>query len=615
MPIASTTYESTNKTPVFNEPFKPKLGYSISPQDNSVLTYVLRRFNEMKAARSRIDTDWQTWIRISESKFYPYADGRTRVNVPLLRALKELFVAEATTRRIDKQIEPVGFSDIDKAEVMEEVWEYDWNKNKRDEQMTDAEYKVADIGTVCYLTGFEQTERIINDPEVNDDGKISYARKLMRQGRIILRTLDIRNVYFDDRVTCFDDCDDQIYLEYITPEQFRQEQSDPNYKNLEYVGTTSKTDQVYFTFEDLGKKNTGLIEKMHYWSVSADKYIVIYNRQVVGRDDPSPYAHKLLPIVPRQYGKVVDSIYGRGLSEACMQFLDKINRLSEIIFDGLARSNNSIFALGNGLTFDSNKFSFNNQVLKFNGQLDDAHFREIKGIPPNQSAFQYLQDLMKEIAIYVGIDPSQIIGQASSTAFETAVRAESSLKRVNVVLTNRDYALQKVFQRHLSNMMQFFPLTEAESIAEVSSKGEVRKKAESSYPKMLLDGKKYVEETGKLVEAPGKFEFQVKPEYIRGQMDITVKTNFNAPTLKSLKQNSMKEFLAAYAQYSQMSLSDPNLAKMMPPDDFIKELAFTYDIDISAIGGLSDSVSKQWDELMAKVQESAGNVPIPPEGQ
>jgi len=126
--------------------------------------------------------------------------------------------------------------------------------------------------------------------------------------------------------------------------------------------------------------------------------------------------------------------------------------------------------MGNGLTFDGNKFSFNNQILKFNGQLNDSNFREIKGIPPNQSAFQYLTDLLREVAIYVGIDISQIVGQSSSTAFETAVRTESSLKRVNVVLCNRDYALQKVFTRHLANIMQFFPLSEAENICEISPK-------------------------------------------------------------------------------------------------------------------------------------------------
>jgi hypothetical protein len=48
-------------------------------------------------------------------------------------------------------------------------------------------------------------------------------------------------------------------------------------------------------------------------------------------------------------------------------------------------------------------------MLKFNGQLNDSNFREIKGTPPNQAAFTYLQDLLKEVAIYVGIDISQII--------------------------------------------------------------------------------------------------------------------------------------------------------------------------------------------------------------
>ena len=134
----------------------------------------------MQSARTRIDADWQIWERIIESKFYPYSDGRTRVNVPLFRALQEIFVAEATTRKIDHTIEPVGLSDVDKVEVMKEVWDYEWQKNQRDEQMTDAEYKCCAMGTVCYMTGFEQNTRVISDPEVSDTGEISYTRKLMR---------------------------------------------------------------------------------------------------------------------------------------------------------------------------------------------------------------------------------------------------------------------------------------------------------------------------------------------------------------------------------------------------------------------------------------------------
>ena len=237
------------------------------------------------------------------------------------------------------------------------------------------------------------------------------------------------------------------------------------------------------------------------------------------------------------------------------------------------------------MTFDGGKFSFNNQILKFNGQLNDANFREIKGIPPNQTAFNVQQDLLREIAIFIGIDISQVVGTPNSTAFETAQKVESGLKRVNVVLTNRDYALQKVFTRHLANIMQFFPVAEAESIVEVDSKGKVsQKQTKKEYPKILLDGKKYIKETGKLKDEPGKFDFECDPEYIRGQMDIVVKTNFNTPTLKSLKQDNMMKFLQAYTTYSQLSMADQNIAKIIKPDDFIKELAFTFDVDINAVG-------------------------------
>lgn len=602
--LAEITYSKTNENSDFLKPLQPKTDYVVSEKDKKILKNVLDRFNAMGSARSIIDMDWQTWQKILEGKFYPYADWRTRVNVPLARALIELFVSEATSRKIEKDILPIWLSDIDKVEVMKEVWDVDWNKNRRDEAMTESEYKCAWFWTVFYFTWFEQTSRVINDPDdVNDDWTMSYTKKLMQQGRIILKTLDIRNVYLDDRTTNFDDDNDQIYVEYLTPEQFEAERNNPNYSNLEYVWTTNKTNQKYFTWEDLWKINTWLVEKIHYWNKQADRYIVIFNRSIVARDTPIPYAHKELPIVPRQYWYLPDSKYGRWLFEACLQFLDKYNRLSEMLFDWISRSNNSIFALWNWLTFDWQNFSFNNQIIKFNGNLNDANFREIKGIPPNQAAFQYLQDLLKEIAMFIWIDISQIIWQASWTAFEAAIRTESSLKRVNVVLTNRDYSLQKVFVRHLSNIMQFFPLSQVEQIIEVDWKWEVKKPKGKNYPKLLLEWKQYISETWKLVKAPWKYEFECKPEYIRGQMDIIVKTNLNSPSLKTLKQENMKRFLQDFNLYNQTVMASPDLKEVLKPDDFIKELAFTYDVDLSSIWWFADSITKQADEVMAIVRK------------
>jgi hypothetical protein len=102
-----------------------------------------------------------------------------------------------------------------------------------------------------------------------------------------------------------------------------------------------------------------------------------------------------------------------------------------------------------------------------------------------------------------------------------------------------------------------------------------------------MDGKKYIPETGKIKEEQGKYEMEMNPEYIRGQMDIKITTNYNTPTLKSLKQENMKKFLQDFAMYSQIAIQNPDLVKVIKPDEFIKQLAFTYDIDVTSIGGFS----------------------------
>jgi hypothetical protein len=80
--------------------------------------------------------------------------------------------------------------------------------------MTEAEYKCWIFWTVAYLTAFEQTSRIIEDPEdeLTSNWELTFKKKLMTQWKIILKTLDIRNTYFDDRVTNFDDSNDLLYF-------------------------------------------------------------------------------------------------------------------------------------------------------------------------------------------------------------------------------------------------------------------------------------------------------------------------------------------------------------------------------------------------------------------
>lgn len=116
---------------------------------------------------------------------------------------------------------------------------------------------------------------------------------------------------------------------------------------------------------------------------------------------------------------------------------------------------------------------------------------------PNQQAFNRMNDILKEIAIFVGIDLSAITGQASSTAFESAKRLETSIKRVKTVLMNRDDALQQVYKRHLANLMQFYPISQVRDLLEIATSGKPKIPGEKTSPLIMLKGKKPVVTKGK----------------------------------------------------------------------------------------------------------------------
>lgn len=86
------------------------------------------------------------------------------------------------------------------------------------------------------------------------------------------------------------------------------------------------------------------------------------------------------------------------------------------------------------------------------------------------------------------------------------------------------------------------------------------------------------------MKAEGNYPFEVKPEYIRGQMDIQVRTNFNKPTMQQLQIDNFTSFQNAIAIYLNNTQISPELAKIMPMDVTLKDMAEKFDVDIASIG-------------------------------
>lgn len=70
----------------------------------------------------------------------------------------------------------------------------------------------------------------------------------------------------------------------------------------------------------------------------------------------------------------------------------------------------------------------------------------------------------EHIAITTGIDIKSMLSTPQQTAYQTNVQQESSQKRINVYLTNRDLAFERLANLHKDNLQRFFPKKDANGI-------------------------------------------------------------------------------------------------------------------------------------------------------
>lgn len=365
--LQQITSKTTTKDPVGINVQIQGQSPTLSESDKVLLSNIMERYNAMRSARIPLDRLWQIAQLQFESMYIPYADGRARSNVPLEWAIVELFVAEAINRLPKVDISAISEDSIPKVEPMRRVMDF-VDKGYIKEQLYRNEYITALYGTGYYLTALKEDNRVIRDIDYSGDEEV-ITKKMLTNNKCIIKALDPRFVYLDDRTNDFEDDVDQVFVDYITPEKLLSLKNNKSFKNIDQVSVTNKSDIVFFTKEDRGKLSNNVVELMHYFNKESDQYVVVANRSVIIKECPNPYAHKELPIVPRPYAFNPMSKMGRGLCEALVNFKSQINQMNEMIMDGIRRSNNSLFVVGNGLTFDGNSFGFNNTLIKANGKL------------------------------------------------------------------------------------------------------------------------------------------------------------------------------------------------------------------------------------------------------
>ena len=277
-------------------------------------------------------------------------------------------------------------------------------------------------------------------------------------------------------------------------------------------------------------------------------------------------------------------------------FNSEINDLRELLMDGIRRSNTSVLAIWTGLSFDERSFSYDNEILTFDGNLAN-NFEQISGNPPNQAIFSYLERLYKDIGMFVGIDIQNILWQANQTAFQTEVQREASQKRVNCWLTNRDLAYERFADLYKDALQTYFP----------------RKDAEWLYPIIETEDEVYEEKNNKKWEKKGKFRkkkgnhmLNVTPESLRGDIYVDAHTNTTATTINAVDKEQKMQFMnAAWSMaqwYAMAKQAGYDIEKILPYNQTMRDLASDFNIqpqDNESNEEVQWAKKKLMDDLMA----------------
>lgn len=542
-----------------------------SDEDGKKAWYILDRFQRMVENRSIVDKDWGIYQKMLEAIYRPYEDERSSSTVPMAQALLELFIADCVKIPTEYKFRGETTKYITQAKALEYVWKYDYRKKNRKKEFRLDDYVAAAFGTSVMYVGFESYFKSQKDFNVEDDLSIKFEEKSFKKENIVVKSVDIRNFYVDDSaIDGIETADDCIYVEQISYEKFMNFKKNPLYKNMDKVKPEEYSLEYQpYTTKEQSVKSGDFVKIIRYWNVERDMYCEVANGILV-REHPminTINGEKALPFTIRNLGKKIFSVYWRWLCEGLMMFNSEINNLREMLMDAIRRSNTQVLAIGNGLQFNGREFSYDNEILSFDGNFAN-NFQQITGNPPNQAIFQYMEQLYRDIAIYVWIDVQNILGGNWQTAFQTEVQREASQKRVNVWLENRDLAYERFADLYKDALQTFFP----------------RKDANWLYPEIEIEDEELVGEgeSRHFKKRKGNYIFEVTPEILRGDLYVDVYTNASAPTISAVERQLKLDFMnsvGAMAQwYAVAKQSGIDIEKVLPLNDNLREMAAEYNL-------------------------------------
>ena len=573
-------------------------------EEDELAVFVHARLAAMQKLRSNRDQHWNTYQKQYEAPVVLNEDRSASINRPIEFVVIENKEAELGTNDPVIKFEPTTEADVEKIKPNQIVWDYIWGKDKTSQKLKLFHRpQVFKFGYSAWFEGLIIDNRIISDPSsADEDGVITYQKKLKKTIEIGGRATDIRNFFWDDRTAVFcDETEDCIEIEELSLDAYRLKYGNNKlYKGVNSVVPRNKIkSEEFVTEEEEGVEETDdILQVIHYWNKLKDQYLVVTDF-VVNRHTPIPFAHKELP-----YSVQLDHVDGRGECEILQSTKSEMNTFREIIQDQSKMSSSPAILAGKNFNFDGIEPMFDNGIIwNFTGDLGEM--QQFKVSPPDAAAFSYLDILEEDIVFDTGIDPRSLFSSEAKTAFQAGLQEQSKNKRLNVSGQLQDYFYERAFNQRLSNIQQFFPVKLVRTLMDMDKKGNaVVKEGDKTFPSIGVEDKAITREKGnlKVKEAKGEFStFEVRPEDIRSHLHIRVVTNSTRPLLKELAKDNAIKMIESIVQMAQL---DPSILQDIDLRKVLKSQLGSFDVSFDDIKKSAEFGNQDVEEGFNKMIES-----------
>lgn len=432
---------------------KPKL----TPVQDSLASYVLSRIQIMKTGRTKYEQDWETYDELYEAIQTWSIDGMSNIKSSIYFSVIQSKVAEEINALSPIEFYPRSKEDAKKIPLFRKTWDYTWEKSHSQEEL----YKIL-LGKYIYGTAIWREEyvedvRLVRNLkwELDENGHQTYGDKLFVDYKGVKgKYVPIYNFYKDPYAKWFHDMADCAELHRMNIDDVKRIYATS--KNIDLVKPSDVEWQKTVATQLEWKAEMTDVEVFEYWNHIRDLYVVITADGIILEEWANPFEHKRLP-----YARMVnymrdDNFYGKSEVEVLMPMVSaKETMLNQAIDMTTLNINKPMIVSAMADMSDTDSIVSPWKRIDIDWDVNQIRPLDFGGV--GQDFYNMNNIIDDEIIRTSAIDTKALLDNSGETATKTAIKKESSLKRINLgKKVNDEIFWRNIVEMRVSNMRQFF---------------------------------------------------------------------------------------------------------------------------------------------------------------